>query len=143
MQVDCFLLADGAQESQGKLYVLGGGWNLLAVQGLPATHPAAALAIRLLVPWNETNEPLRFEIRLEDPDGQQLLPEPLTAELTVGRPPQLPAGAEQAIPLVVNLRDTELPKAGTYAFVLVANERELARTRFEVIEMAAKERLSR
>ena len=61
VEVNCFILADGAQEAAGKLYVLGGGWDRLIVNTLPTPLITAAIAIVLSVPWNEANETIHFE----------------------------------------------------------------------------------
>ncbi|MDP9355002.1 MAG: hypothetical protein M3R02_06905 [Chloroflexota bacterium] len=136
MRADCFLLADAVQESQGKLYILGGGWNTVVVPTLPAVHPSFAIAVRLLVPWNDTNQPFKFEITIQDPDAEPLLEEPLSGELTVGRPPHLSAGSDQAIPLAVTVKDLKLPKPGTYACVLTVEGEVKFRTTFDVMSAA-------
>jgi Family of unknown function (DUF6941) len=135
IRADCFLLADAVQASEGKLFVLGGGWNLISIPSLPMTHPSMGLAIRLLIPWDETNRPLKFEVRIEDPDGIQVMEEPAVIELTVGRPPDLPWGVEQAVPLGITIRNAKLTKSGPHTLILAFPEeqRELARTRFDVI----------
>ena len=45
------MLADFAQAVNGKLYIMGGGWSLIG----PAPCPTA-IAIKIEVPWNQTNE---------------------------------------------------------------------------------------
>jgi hypothetical protein len=133
VRVDCLLLADAAQEAGGKLYVLGGGWHRLRVAELPTQAPAMALAIRVIVPWHDTNQPLPLEIQLEDPDGRRLLADPPRLNLTIGRPPGLESGAEQAIPLALTLSGFPLRLAGTHAFVATLDDVELARTTFDVV----------
>ena len=133
IRVDCLLLADAAQEAGGRLYVLGGGWNRLRVADLPIQAPALALAIRVVVPWHDTNQPLPITIQLEDPDGHRLLSDPPRLNLTVGRPPGLAPGAEQAVPLALSLAGFPLRVAGTHAFVVTHDGVELARTAFDVV----------
>ena len=43
------MLADSAQVSEGKLFILGGGWS---VTGPPAP---SAIALHVEVPWDQTN----------------------------------------------------------------------------------------
>jgi hypothetical protein len=133
IRVDCLLLADAAQEVGGKLFVLGGGWNRLRVAELPARAPAMALAIRVIVPWHDTNQPIPLVVHLEDPDGQRLLAEPPRLDLRVGRPSGLEPGSDQVIPVAISLAGFPLKVAGTHAFVALLGNEELARTTFDVI----------
>ena len=133
IRVDCLLLADSAQEAGGKLYVLGGGWNRLRVPELPARAPAIALAIRVVVPWHDTNQPIPLVVQLEDPDGQAILSEPPRLDLRVGRPSGLEPGSVQAIPVAISLAGFPLRVAGPHAFVARLEGEELARTSFDVI----------
>jgi hypothetical protein len=58
------LLADHAQAVQNKLYVLGGGWSF--------TGPGPtvmAIAIKIEVPWSETNRTHELALRLIDEDA--------------------------------------------------------------------------
>ena len=79
------LLADAAQVSEGKLYVLGGGWSVTS--GMVPS----ALAIKVEVAWNEANEPHTLGIRLRDSDGNEVL-DLATQTFEVGRPAGLPPG---------------------------------------------------
>ena len=130
--VDCFLLADAAQSTAGKINLLGGGWNLLNLGGPDANVPSLALAIRIVVPWTETNQPLGFEIQLVDADGNGLLGEPPRIDLNVGRPPDLVPGTEQAIPLAMTFHNLVFQREGTYAFTISGVGGELNRARFHV-----------
>lgn len=131
-RVDCFLLADAAQVADGKLYILGGGWERLVVPQLPVTRQVE-LAVRVIVPWTETNRPLHFEVQLESEDGELLLDPPGKPEITVGRPVHLREGSEQAVPFVMKIGGVTLKQAGRYAFTLRYEGEELARTAFEVV----------
>jgi hypothetical protein len=133
IRVDCLLLADAAQEAGGKLYVLGGGWNRLRVPELPARSPAIALAIRVVVPWPDTNQPIPLVVHLEDPDGQPVVAEPPRLDLRVGRPSGLEPGSDQVIPVAINLAGFPLRVAGPHAVVASLDGEELARTTFEVV----------
>ena len=53
-RVEWLILADEAEVVNGKLYMMGGGWDRLTAQSLPwGQHMAIAVAIR--VPWMDTN----------------------------------------------------------------------------------------
>lgn len=106
------LLCDAAQEANGKLFILGGGWSIMG----PAPGPMA-IAIKLEVPWAATNERHTFTVRLLDADGQPFVLEsdegPLAIEMggefEVGRPPELPAGTPIDVPLAMNIGPLPLP----------------------------------
>jgi len=129
-RVDCFLLADAAQALAGKLYVLGGGWDRLVFTHFPAVV-TFDIAVRVVIPWTETNRPLRFELHLENEDGQRLLNAPALTEISIGRPPELREGSEQTVPLVVKLAGTPIPRPGRYVFTMRHDGEEVARTAFE------------
>ena len=59
------LLADSAQEVGGKLYILGGGWSITGPEPLPM-----AIALKLEVPWDRTNEQHSLLLEFLDEDGE-------------------------------------------------------------------------
>jgi|SRR5581483_596632 len=84
------MLADAAQEVGGKLYILGGGWSVTG----PGPAPMA-IALKIEVPWDRTNEKHELVLELVDDDGSPVLvagpddeevPLQVTGELEVGRP---------------------------------------------------------
>jgi len=66
MQIDVFLLADYVQLSEGKLYVSGGGWSRLTVQGVPVRR-RVGLAIGLRIDPDETGTRHSFRIDMQTP----------------------------------------------------------------------------
>lgn len=98
------LLADSAQAVAGKLYILGGGWSIIGPDPTPM-----AIAVKIEVPWDETNK--KHEIRLEliDSDGHGFVPEGedepivLNAGFEVGRPAGVKVGTPIDLPFAVNL----------------------------------------
>jgi hypothetical protein len=117
------LLADAAQEVNGKLYVLGGGWSVTGPD-----LPPMSLAIKLDVPWGSANESHRFEIVLVDADGRPVNAEAgpggdagpgvrVDGSFEVGRPAGMPAGSDIDFAFAVNVPPFPLP-AGRYAWRL-------------------------
>jgi hypothetical protein len=100
MEVEFLILADAVQAVNGKLYMLGGGWTMLHTPEVPTTHPLG-IALGLRVPWQETNQRHRLEIKMMSADGAPVIP-PIQAELEMGRPPGLRPGAEQSAVIAVN-----------------------------------------
>ena len=116
------LLADAAQEVNGKLYVLGGGWSVTGPD-----LPPMAIAIKLDVPWSAANVQHAFALELIDEDGR---PVPagdsgggVRAEgsFEVGRPAGLPAGSDIDFAFVVTIPPFPVA-AGRYSWRLTIDE---------------------
>jgi hypothetical protein len=90
--VEWLILADSAQVVGGKLYLLGGGWDLLTVnQPFPVTR-RSGLAASFRVPWTDTNFRHNVNITISDADGQELA----KIDGVRGRPPtRIPVGSDQ------------------------------------------------
>jgi hypothetical protein len=111
MTIDYLLLADGAQVQNGKLYVLGGGWERLQFETFPQTIPVG-IALGVRVPWGETNRKHAFSIRGLSADGEELFKG--EGEFELGRPPGLPAGQSQIFQVAVQL-PLPVPAPGHYS----------------------------
>ncbi|HEX8026442.1 MAG TPA: hypothetical protein VF484_09560 [Candidatus Limnocylindrales bacterium] len=133
MQVHALMLADSAQAVDGKLYVLGGAWNMLRFPQFPASL-IVGIAVAIDVDWNETNQRHHLDIHFEDADGNGMEPR-IGADFEAGRPPGAIAGAELRIVLAVN-GPISIPTPGTYAAVASVGGQELARSRFQAIQAA-------
>lgn len=100
------LLCDAAQVSEGKLFILGGGWSVIG----PAPTPSA-IALKIEVSWNEVEAPHHWELFLQDADGGEVMvdtadgPQPVEVrgDFQVGRPSDLPEGSPVDVTLAVNL----------------------------------------
>lgn len=129
IRAECFMPCDGAQEANGKLHILGGGWDTLLGSSFPLTHNQFALAIRLAVPWVEANRPRAFRIELRDEDGRSILPAPIEGTFTVGRPPTAMEGDDLPVLLAVTLVQITFPTPGIYTFHLLVDGEEVAKTK--------------
>jgi hypothetical protein len=135
MKVEWLILADSAQVVGNKLYLLGGGWENVAVNSeFPVTHHCA-VALAVKIPWNETNQKhtLQVEIIAEAKDTEQ--PKTLASlegQFEVGRPPGIPQGQDQRIQLAfeTNLR---LESTGTNVIIARIEGQEMERTEFNVV----------
>ncbi len=112
------LLADSAQVADGKLYVLGAGWQFTGPQPGPM-----AVAVILDVPWDMANQSIRFELQLLDEDGAPVvLPDGgaigVSGEVEVRRPPGHPPGAPFSAPLALNIQPLPLPPGRSYEWRL-------------------------
>ena len=119
------LLCDAAQAVNGKLYVLGGGWNVTGPDPAPS-----AIAIQIDVPWDRTNTRHKLRLDLVTDDGQPVpIPSPtgqspaqITAEFEVGRPAGHRAGTPLSVVLAVNLGPLPLPAGSRYEWRCSINE---------------------
>lgn len=89
------LLCDHAEAINGKLYIMGGGWTICS----PGPRNMA-VAVRIKVPWTDTNEKHKFALFLQDADGKTIElgdpPKPVmqAGEFEVGRPPGAVPGSD-------------------------------------------------
>lgn len=128
--IEWLILADAAQVVGNKLYLLGGGWDLLTVnQPFPATQPGA-VAVSLRVPWNETNERHQIGLEILTEDGQSLAK--AGGDFEVGRPPGIRPGQDQRLQIAFNV-GLRLDAPGTYAIVGRVEGQEAARIHFTAV----------
>jgi len=116
------LLCDAAQVSEGKLYILGGGWSITGPEPVPS-----AVALKIDVDWNEAGVPHHWELFLEDADGRPVLvetpegaqPVEVRGEFAVARPPSVPEGSPIDVALAVNLGPIPLRTGTRYNWRLM------------------------
>lgn len=147
MQITAFLADSVAIESQ-KIYAQGAGWNVIRSAGFPSRHDRLGIGVIISVPYTATNQPHKMELRLEDEDGQVLVlgdappaegeeqPQKirrLGANFNVGRPPDLTPGAEQTVPIALNVNNLLLERPGRYRIVIEIDGSEEAVLPFSVL----------
>jgi hypothetical protein len=136
MQTDFLLVADRAEVVNGKLYLMGGGWDRITLSQFPG--PAHFdVAFGVLVGYTETNERHEFQLGMED-DDNQLVIGPIGGQLELGRPPGLkPAQAQR---FMVAIRGPfPLPQPGCFHWVLTLDGRQAGRTTFWADPMPAQQ----
>jgi hypothetical protein len=125
------LLCDRAQVAEGKLYVLGGGWNQAQV-GAPVP---VEVAVMVAVPWTATNEKHPFDLSLINDDGEHIEIAETTlqiaGEFEVGRPPGIKPGTALNQQMVFKFGMLQLPPGG-YVFEFSISGTVLGRTPFRV-----------
>ncbi len=115
------LLCDAAQVSDGKLYILGGGWSLVGPDPMPS-----AVALKVDVDWTEAGSPHHWELFLVDEDGQPVLvetpegPKPMEVrgDFEVGQPRTIAEGSPIDVALAVNFSPLPLPPGSRYTWRL-------------------------
>jgi hypothetical protein len=131
------LICDSAEALNGKLYILGGGWNMLYA---PRTPVRIALGILIAVPWDETNQRREMRIELVTSDGDQVLLNgqevAAKAEFDIGRPPGVKPGSTLNAPFAINFDGLMLDEGG-YEFVVRIGDAIAARRPFQVLSPPA------
>jgi uncharacterized protein DUF6941 len=94
--VDALLIADFAQAIEGKLYVMGGGFNqlLLADFGLPGRFYFGAI---LHIPWEDSNRRIPIEGFLQTVDGERLEGFRLHGDIQTGRAAEATPGTASVV----------------------------------------------
>jgi hypothetical protein len=115
------LLSDAAEAVNGKLYILGGGWSICGPEPAPM-----ALAIKVEIPWDQTNARHELRVDLVDADGQPVTVEApegerpifVTASFEVGRPAGVKPGTPIDLPIALRLGPLPLPPGGRFEWRL-------------------------
>ena len=131
IEVEWLVLADSAQVVGGKLYLLGGGWDMLTVNtGFPVPHQMAVAVAFCACRTCETNRPFDVEIEIQDADGLPLAK--VQGKSEVGRPPGIPQGHPQRTHIAANM-GLQFEKAGTYVIVARVDGQDKQRVPFNII----------
>lgn len=134
--VDVALLADSVQAVRGKLFVLGGGWDTLWVQGFPARHPSLAIGLRLRIPTSWSGDVLSLSVELQNADGGPLLPQPLLQKINLPRSPD-PQATDIGLVRSFTFNSLVFPEPGPYSFVISVEQEPVSRLRFTVRQRPA------
>jgi hypothetical protein len=125
------MLADAAQVTGGKLYVLGGAFDTITARAFPVVYRSLAVVLVAEVGPADRNRDLALRIVLFDEDGTALGVES-QGKLRVGAPASIPAGASTVVPLVGAFGNVRFPKEGGYEFVVEHEGEPLARIPFRL-----------
>jgi len=111
--VDFIIVADRAEVVSGKLYLMGGGWDMLNVADL-SKPIGLSFAIGVMVPWNATNQEHSLHISITDDNGSPVDAVQRVVTFNMGRPPHLSAGDSQRMIVAVPNEFIVFPTAGSY-----------------------------
>jgi hypothetical protein len=130
------LLCDWAEEINGKLYIMGGGWNRVV-----ANRPVSiGLGVLVQVPWDQANVPHQFGIRLVTEDGAEVKhqdrPVSVEGRMEVGRPPGSRRGSPLNVPLAFMFNGLVV-SPGSYNWQCLVDDQPLASVRFDATEEIA------
>lgn len=116
------ILADFAQVVNGKLYIMGGGWSIIGPEPCPT-----AIAIKIEVPWSQTNQKHNLKVELLDSDCHPVSvptqagssPLKINADFEVGRPAGLIQGTSLDVPVAFNIAPLPLEPGKRYIWKLI------------------------
>ncbi len=119
MELDFAFLADAADVSMGKLFVLGGAFDTIHVPSFPASHPVLAVVLRLLLSPNELDRKHDLQILLLDADAHHIAS--ANGELFVPKSPETPAGWKQNVILPLRFFNVPFKQQGHYSIEILAD----------------------
>lgn len=115
------LLADAAQVSDGKLFLLGGGLRAIG----PNPQPVG-IALLIEVPWDRANISHAWMLELLDEDGAPVMandrPILVGGQFEAGRPVGAQPGTPLAVPLAINFSSVPAPPGHSYLWRLAIDE---------------------
>ena len=135
VQLAFAFLADAAQFTNGKVFVLGGDIDTIYAPTFPSIHLGTVLVIKLLVQPTECGREHGLRVEFIDSDGGQVIPElvvPFTPTVRLDQPHR-PVG----VGLTLQIQGLPLPRPGEYAFHILVDHFEMG-----VVPLAAVERPS-
>jgi hypothetical protein len=132
VELDFAFLADAADVSMGKLFVLGGAFDTIHVAGFPATHPVLAVVLRLLLSPIDLDRKHNLEILLLDADAHHIAS--AQGELTVPKAPGSPAGWKQAVILPLRFFNVPFKNEAHYSIEILVNGKMIKAIPLRVIQ---------
>lgn len=129
-RIEWIILADAAEVLNGKVYMLGGGWDRVPASQQEREIRLFAIAMSIVVPWHQTNERHGLEVKMTDADGQRVLFR-VAGEFESGRPPGAVRGQLLRTPMAFKFAGP-LSQVGTYAVAGSIDGEESCRTVFHV-----------
>ncbi len=130
-EIDFLILADKAEILNGKLYMMGGGWDRRQISNIEGPTEIS-MVVGLLVPWNRANEEQRLSISVEHADGKVIEPQ-INWAVTVGRPAHAAQGQTFRAMAAITGRWT-LPGYGSYSVRASLSEATEKSTVFHAVE---------
>lgn len=132
MDLDFALLADAADVSMGKLYVMGGAFDTVHVPQFPATHPMLAVVLRFLLGPMDLDRKHALQILLLDADAKHIAS--AQGELSVPKAPNSPPGWKQAVILPLRFFNVPFREPGHYSIEILLNEQMIKAIPLRVIQ---------
>jgi hypothetical protein len=137
MQIDYLVLADAVAVADGKHYIHGGGWDTLFAVTFPTHHPTLGIAVRLRIPWEETNQQfiLEVDVLLDSDESRSIFTEPLRGIVNAARPPHIPPDSDLPWHVALSLTNLQFDEPGLYTVVLRIDGQPVAESPFSVVAL--------
>lgn len=135
MEVEWLILADSVQVVGNKLYLLGGGWDVLSSRKDFPFNQRCGIAVAINVAWNETNQKHNFEVEVISEDESTEEPKSIVkvgGQFEVGRPTGIPIGQNQRIQLAIDM-GLKVETPGTKVVIARLDGEESKRISFNVL----------
>lgn len=113
------MLADGAHQMGGKLYILGGQWDRLNVSQFPAQHPSMAVVLVVKVEYDEATVAHDLGIALML-DGRPVGPAGV-ARFTTGHAPGTARGAPTFVSTALTFPNITFETPGRYEWAITGD----------------------
>lgn len=124
------IVADFAEDSGGKVHIVGAGITRLTPPSLPARLPVLSVFIRLVVGADDHGRDHDIAIRFEDPDGEpigSLSNYPVAADALERILASSLEGEIAAVQVISTQIAPTFPKAGAYHVIVEVDRAEAAR----------------
>jgi uncharacterized protein DUF6941 len=137
MELEYALLADAAQVSEGKTFILGGGVTILWRQQFPAPL-GVVLVAQFTYHRSEAESDHTLRIQVIDADGNPVLPE-IQGEMHVGEPtPGMPRNVPLGVPVLIGFPPLPvLQREGAYSVEIILDGRHVKSLSFAVAQPPA------
>ena len=134
MQLDYALLADSAQVSEGKTYILGGGISILWRQEFPAIL-GFSLVAQFSYERTEASGTRQITFVVIDADGNRVIPD-IQGELRLGETrPDLPRNVPLVAPLIVSFPQAPvIERDGAYDVQILIDGNHVKTLPFAVVQ---------
>ena len=138
MKIEFLILADSCQVVGGKLFMLGGAWNLHRSGNYPSQFQFS-IALSIMVPWDEAGIRHPFTLTIADDAGVPVIPQ-IQGQFEVGKSDQLPNETTQRALVSVNIA-MAVPHPGRYIVSATAGPSKVTTT-FDAIFIGQKVELT-
>ncbi|HLZ95809.1 MAG TPA: hypothetical protein VKT20_10815 [Candidatus Dormibacteraeota bacterium] len=119
------MLADFALgHADGKVYILGGGLEIVRAPALPFVIPNISFVVKVEFTPAEAGRPRVIEVMPLDSDASPLGP-PTRVEVTPQQRSEF-QGLPVSVQVVLNIRDLKIERAQTLAFAVLVDGHEVA-----------------
>lgn len=121
MEIEYAILANAAEMSDGKLYIMGGDISRIFGSAFPLTLPSISLVVKIVYSAKEGSRQCRLSVGFFSPEGVKIEPQ-LEKDLT---PPMSSEGGKKAaINLILTAHGVTFDRPGTYTARVAINGEE-------------------